>query len=33
VKKITPIKESEKKESVVSGPYLMEKFKSTNLAN
>ena len=31
--KITPIKDSEKKESVVSGPYLMEKFKSTNIAN
>ena len=31
--KITPIKDSQQNESVVSGPYLMEKFKSTNLAN
>jgi len=31
--KITLIKDSQQKESVVSGPYLMEKFKSTNLAN
>ena len=30
---ISPIKDSDTTNAVISGPYLMEKFKSTNIDN